>query len=363
MKKLKSETNNKKKVAIVTLIGNYNFGNRLQNYALQETINKLGFECLTLKNQSYSNTKKHYILRIIKNNLNNILNSKKQNDERTKSFEEFDKNVNFYQKKINAFNLSKTNFDYYVVGSDQVWNPYFGGLRDVDLLVDIDPQKRISYSASFGIDYIPDQIQEFAKKEFSNFKAISVREDKGKTIINELTGRKDVEVLVDPTLLLTLEEWDRVAKKPKKLDTKKYILNYFLGELSEDRKAEINRIATQNNCEIINILDKNSQYYECGPSEFLYLEKNAFLVCTDSFHSSVFAFIYNRPFVIFKRQGSKMNMNSRLETLLSKFNLKNREYNEKEITRENLNHNYEESYKLLEQERKKSEKFLKTYIR
>ena len=86
MKKLKPSINNRKKVGIITLIGNYNFGNRLQNYALQETIKNLGFECLTLKNQPYSNTKKYYFLRVIKNSLTNILTSKKQNDERIKNF-------------------------------------------------------------------------------------------------------------------------------------------------------------------------------------------------------------------------------------------------------------------------------------
>ena len=71
---------------------------------------------------------------------------------------------------------------------------------------------------------------------------------------------------------------------PKQLKNDKYILNYFLGELSEQRKNEIERIAKENDCEIINILDKNGPYYETGPSEFLYLEQNAFLICTDSFH-------------------------------------------------------------------------------
>ena len=135
-------------------------------------------------------------------------------------------------------------------------------------------------------------------------------------------------------------------------------MNYFLGELSETRKKEIDRIAIENNCEIINILDKNSPFYQTGPSEFLYLEKNAFLICTDSFHSSVFAVLYNRPFIVFDREDSLVSMNSRIETLINKFNLKNRKFTGK-ITEENLQHDYTEAYEILEIERQKSNEFLK----
>ena len=164
-------------------------------------------------------------------------------------------------------------------------------------------------------------------------------------------------------MLLTSEEWDKVSKRPEQIylfNGRKYILNYFLGNLSEQRKTEIERIAKENDCEIINILDEKDPFFVSGPSEFLYLEKNAFLICTDSFHSSVFAILYNRPFVIFDREQEGVEkMNSRIDTLISKFNLKNRKYNGSKITKENLEHDYTEAYKILEEERKKSDAFLK----
>ena len=240
-----------------------------------------------------------------------------------------------------------------------MWNPKIGRLKDFDLLVGVPTKKRISLSASFGIEKIPKKYINKTQNELKKFKAISVREDRGKEIVEELTGRKDIKVLVDPTMLLTAEEWDEVSKKPAMLKNDKFILNYFLGEISEERKKEIERVAKENDCEIINILDKNSPFYECGPSEFLYLEKNAFLICTDSFHSSVFAILYNRPFVIFDREQKNVtSMNSRLDTLINKFKLKNRKF-EGKITEKNLKHNYEEAYKILEKERQKSERFLK----
>ena len=246
-------------------------------------------------------------------------------------------------------------------GSDQVWNPEFRRLSEIDLLKFAEPEQRIAFSASFGINEIPKESKEKTKRELEKFKAISVREDRGKEIIEELTDRKDVQVLVDPTMLLTAEEWDKVAKKPEQLETDKYILNYFLGNLSEKRRKEIERIAKDNNCKIINLLDKNGPFYQTGPSEFLYLEKNAFLICTDSFHSCVFAILYNRPFVVFDREDSNKKMNSRLDTLLKKFELENRWYKDK-IEEEQLQVNYEETYKILEQERKKAKEFLKKAI-
>lgn len=238
-----------------------------------------------------------------------------------------------------------------------MWNPKFARLSDVDLLSFARPEQRISFSASFGISELPEKAKEKAKKELEKFKAISVREDRGKEIVEELTKRKDVEVLVDPTMLLTAEEWDKVSKKPEQLKEDRYILNYFLGSLSEERKKEIERIAKENNCKIINILDKNSPFYKTGPSEFLYLEKNAFLICTDSFHSSVFAILYNRPFIVFDREGSETKMNSRLETLLNKFQLNNRWFNN-QIDKMQLEVDYKETYEILEKERGKACEFI-----
>ena len=343
------------KIAIATIIDNDNYGNRLQNYAAQQMLSKKNNAVYTLKNNPLKNNKLFFIIRNIRYYKRKIKIETKRNI----NFSKFNELINFHKKEINAFSLHRTNFDYYIVGSDQVWNPKIGRLKDFDLLVGVPTKKRISLSASFGIEKIPKKYINKTQNELKKFKAISVREDRGKEIVEELTGRKDIKVLVDPTMLLTAEEWDEVSKKPAMLKNDKFILNYFLGEISEERKKEIERVAKENDCEIINILDKNSPFYECGPSEFLYLEKNAFLICTDSFHSSVFAILYNRPFVIFDREQKNVtSMNSRLDTLINKFKLKNRKF-EGKITEKNLKHNYEEAYKILEKERQKSERFLK----
>ena len=352
-----------KKIGIITIIDYNNYGNRLQNYALQTILLKNNKKVYTIKNFVRTNKKNNFIknylilnLKLAQTMIQNFIRKK-----RYKNFKRFNKCINFYKKFItfkNACIIDK-KFDYFICGSDQIWNLNFRKSTYIDMLCFTKAQKKISYAASFGTNSIPIDFTIKAQEALNDFKAISVREDRGKEIVEELTGRKDVEVLVDPTMLLTAEEWDKVSKKPKMLKTDKYILNYFLGDLSDERRKEIDRVAKENNCEVINILDKNSPFYECGPSEFLYLEKNAFLICTDSFHSCVFAILYNTPFLVFDReQKNLVSMNSRLDTLLSKFKLENRRCNGK-ITKKDLTCDYKEAYKILEKERIKADKFLR----
>lgn len=351
------------KIGIATINDNTNYGNRLQNYATQEALKKCipDLEVYTIRNSAVLNKKTdkfEYILRMIRNIQLNFFHAFKINKKREKKFIEFNKNIIFSRRKFNWFDLEEyRKLDFCISGSDQVWNPNYR-LSEFDLLAFVEERKRISFSASITSYTIPINKQSYAKNYFKDFKAISVREDTGKKIVEELTGRTDVEVLVDPTMLLTPEEWDKVSKKPEQFNFDKYILCYFLGELSEQRKKEIERIAKENDCKIINILDKKAPFYETGPSEFLYLEKNAFLICTDSFHSSVFAILYNRPFIVFDREDSLEKMNSRLDTLLKKFELGDRWY-EGKIKEEQLKTDYTKAYEILEKEREKSMNFLK----
>lgn len=349
-----------KKIGILTLCGNDNCGNKLQNYASIYFLKKMGFDSETIwvTNPFKDNSLKQ-ILRFLKRKIFDRTIYYK----RSKYFLRFNKLLNIKKTIIADCDIKKLHnyYDYFFVGSDQVWNPNSFDNEGIYFLEGSELKKNISFSASFGVADIPEKMKEWYFNGLNNFNYISVREDRGREIIEELTN-KEAKVLIDPTMLLTSEEWNIISKKPKnfdKLNNNKYILNYFLGNLPEDRKKEIDRIAKENNCSIINILDKNDPFYYCGPSEFLFLEKNAFLICTDSFHSSVFAFLFDKPFIVFDReQSNKENMNSRIETLINKFQLKNRKYNNKNITKENICHDYTESYKILEKERLISKEFI-----
>ncbi len=347
------------KIGIITINDNRNLGNRLQNFAVQNTLTKIkpDFSVETIKNSNRI-CRKETISRRIKNFLRDI-----KYFSRTKNFVLFNKNIKITK---HCYDASKDNsrlaedYDYFLVGSDQVWNPHYGWLNSIDLLSFAKPGQRIAFSASFGVADIPNEYKEKTANQLSEFRAISVREDRGKEIVEELTGRKDVQVLVDPTMLLSEGEWLKLAKRPKGLtDDGRFVLKYFLGGISDEKQKAIEKTANKLNCEIIDIFDKKSKYYSCGPSEFLWLEAHAQLVCTDSFHSSVFAIINEKPFVVFEREGNHEKMNSRLETLIAKFKLKNREFDGKEITKENLEVDYTDVKKILKKEQEKSLNFLK----
>lgn len=343
-------------IGIVTINDYDNYGNRLQNYALQEVLAELGYNSETLINYPYSNTKDKFILRQIKNFKKK--DGYSDNVNRANNFKSFNENIKFNEKKLTPY-ASDKKYDFYIVGSDQVWNPIFGRLREVDLLSFVRPSKRISYAASFGISSIEENIN--VSNELKKFKNISVRENKGKEIVKKLSGREDVEVVLDPTMLLDAHKWDSVIKRPKVKMPKKYILSYFLGD-NDKYMSKIKTISAAKDLKVIDILNKNSPFFQCGPSEFLYLEKNAELICTDSFHSCVFALIFNKPLVVFERNQNIFSMNSRINTLITNFGLSNIKF-DKEISDDNFKLFGNDVYEKINIERQKSIDFLKKSLK
>lgn len=346
----------KNKIGILTLNSNNNFGNKLQNYALKTCLEKYNYSVETLW---FYNSLKNRFKPTIK-----LFLPIKRCIIRENYFERFTRKY-LNRKYYSNYNINKL-YDKFVVGSDQVWNYKFKGVMknfDRYFLNFSDKNKNFSYAASISNDSIDGDYKEKFKKNIENLKNISVREDKAKELLSKISKRNDIETLVDPTMLLESKQWDKIAKKPKQMHiihNKKFILNYFLGTVSDEITKKIEKFAEENNLYIINILDENDPFFKVGPSEFLYLEKHATFICTDSFHSSVFAILYDKPFLVFERVNNGWSsMNSRIDTLLSKFKLENRRFNGEKITKENLKHDYTEAYKILKEERNKSEKFLK----
>ena len=341
-----------KKAGIITIFGEYNYGNRLQNYAVQQVLRRQGLDAETIRYIGYDDYAPSINSEISKNRL--------------KKFKEFNKYINFAKETLYKTEETpksiKEDYDYIVLGSDQIWNYTLDKtFSDKAFGSFVPANKRFSLSASFGINHAPEKntkFYEMYKDNLQNMKAISVRETAGKEIVNKLTGRDDAEVLIDPTMMVDISQWEKLIKKPESLKTDKFIVKSFLGDASEEILKEIDRIAKENGCEIIDILDNNNPYYDMGPAEFLYLEKNAFLVATDSFHSCVFSILFSTPFVVFERQDNKLeNMHSRIETLVEKFDLGHRIFKDK-ITDDILSKDFARVQELLENERQKANNFL-----
>lgn len=373
------------KVAIITIIDYNNYGNRLQNYATQEVLKSLGLSVKTiitdveyekhsrqnkknlankflkLKNMS---TKKVY--KKIKNKI--WYNIHKQYVEesikkRLKKFKEFTNDniceTSYKISQLDIFNDLSEEYDYFVVGSDQVWNPTFRYGSSVDFLTFAVPYKRIAYAPSFGIDEIPDQYVENYSRWLSEMHRLSVREESGAKIIKKFTGR-EAHVLIDPTLMLSKEKWLSVSMEDKFKPKGKYLLTYFLGDMSKETKEEINQIAMRNKLSIVNLGSiKDIKRYIVGPSEFISYINSASVLFTDSFHGCVFSILFNRPFVVFNREEDIPSMNSRIDTLLKTFKLDDRRKCNIKYDEQIFYVNYQNVSIILENERKKTINYLK----
>lgn len=340
-----------KKVGVLTIFNEYNFGNRLQNYAVQEILKKQKLEVETIKYIGLNDRKPH--------------TDTKRAIERLERFKEFNQHIKFADEILYVEHKAPQhlidNYDYIVIGSDQIWNFTFDKIFCDKIFGSFVPShKRISFSASFGVNYTPKKETEtykVCKQYLQEMKAISVREHAGVDIVKELTGREDVELLIDPTMMLEKADWEKIMKRPKNLTKDKFILKSFLGNTHDGCYKQLQEIAEEQGCDIIDISNPNSPFYNVGPAEFLYLEKNAYLIATDSFHSCVFGMLFSTPFIVIERDDEEESMHSRIETLLSKFQLDNRIYNG-EINMEELKEDYQHILPILEKERNKVIQFL-----
>lgn len=313
------------KIGIVSIFDSENMGNRLQNYALQQVLKRYTEQVVTFKNKPKPGSLKEQLKR--KSPLaESILTNRLIGKTRKAQLLRFNKKYIPTTKTMYWNNPSKTAIkaqdrcDFYCAGSDQVWNPLIGR-GSFDYLRFAQSEQTFSYAASFGIDEIPEAYREAVAAGLKHIKHISVREDAGKKIVEDLTGRADAQVLVDPTMLLTCQDWDRVIAKPQGDVSQNYVLTYFLGAVSEERKAAIQARARELGCELIELMDPAGPFYAVGPDGFVWLIKNARYICTDSFHGSVFSFLYGRPFAVFAREDSGPDMGSRIKTFMSKFSL------------------------------------------
>lgn len=200
-------------------------------------------------------------------------------------------------------------FDTYVVGSDQVWNErHMKGAPTFLLDFVPDEKKKISYASSAARAKISDNLIDRYRKLLKRFSAISVRETNTQRIVKDLTGVMPI-VTLDPTLLLTNEEWTWIADVSTFNVNEPYILVYILKysfhpypyatELIRTLYKETGyrivmlRYSAREHLGIDNVIDLHESV---GPCEFVSLFKNAAFVVTTSFHGTAFAINFERPF-------------------------------------------------------------------
>lgn len=330
-----------KKIGIITLNGYFNYGNRLQNYALQEILKVLGFEVETIlvdTSVKYNDIAFGEVCkRLITSLWNRLIRRKveKSKKERMVTFKEFSdryiRETDFCISNDKIPDDLSDRYDYFVTGSDQVWNPLYIQNSSIYFLTFAPPNKRIAYAPSFGISHIPPIWLEDYKLWLSEMASLSVREEAGAEIIRSLT-RREATVLVDPTLLLTKEKWLEISRESAYKPKENYLLTYFLGEQTKDRENMIQDISKENNLTIINLSDiEDEKRYSADPGEFIDYIYSSSVLFTDSFHGCVFSILLEKPFVVFERNESTPSMISRIDTLLSTFQLHSRKWSKLEM--------------------------------
>ncbi len=332
-----------KKICIFTINDFSNYGNRLQNLALTKMLTKSGYIVLNgfsyYTKKEWVNKSSNFFKRLLKVITPFFVFKKRVTTRRHKNMLLIEKEKNFltyYQKyceigyKIVDRNdkgvLKKLNMlgaDYYIVGSDQVWNPNYECF-DYEFLTAVPADKRFSFSASIGVSSIGDKAKRKFIDNISSFKYVSVREKSAMNLISELTGFCPYYTY-DPTLFLCCDEWNQFLEKPSYCLPSKYICVYFLGELP----LFLLNYAKRNNLNIIRLNDLNDpRIFIVNPGEFLYIIKNANIVFTDSFHATIFSIIFHKNFWVFRRiQNNVQDMFTRITSILEEFSLEDRIFN------------------------------------
>ena len=273
--------------------------------------------------------------------------------------------------------LQDKDFDVIIVGSDVVWAQGEGKVGRLRFL-DFDTKKsfdRISYAASFGRDWIPNENVKEIKRCLSKFKAISVRENSSVQFL----GKYNVNAkhTVDPTLLLGKEEWKKCERQPlgeRVPERSGYVFAYLLGT-DHKLRDNITKWAKSHNLTLITIPyvsgEKNStdakfgdvRISDCSPENWLWLINHADYVITDSFHGCVFSTIFEKKFAVMERVG-KININNRMIDFLSMIEQNNKilSYNSLELI-DGLEWDYSYINKSLKKEIGYSKKFLSDCLR
>ena len=299
------------KVAIFTIYSQ-NCGNRLQNYALQEVLGQMGAESV----ETLRRTRPAAMVTRAKRALRRMLK-----DDEMERFLRFDEERIVFSRDVVSAELVSPGlserYDAFVIGSDQVWNPYFSFSSERDYLPFVPREKKIAYAASFGVARLaPEDARWPVADLVDGIPLVSMREGAGADLVRCMTGR-DVPVVLDPTMLLPSDAWHLIARRPDRgCPEEAYCFKCIIGEDAFSERADA--LAQSRGLTMVGSHDPRMPV---GPAEFVWLVSRASLVCTDSFHASVFATLFHRPLVIFERRGEGGDMSSRLDTLCETFGL------------------------------------------
>ena len=306
-------------IGIVTLPGLFNYGNRLQCYAVFSIYKRMGFAPEVIERR------KSRAKRIIKKLIGRSEQTREElmDAQRLARFQAF--NELMIRKSVTwpYWPLSH-RYKFCSVGSDQTWNPEWVS-KDADwyFLRFVRRRQRIALAPSIGIDHLDGKGARVIAKGVRGFERLSVRERRGAELIHACCGR-DASVICDPTLVLSVDDWRGVSSDDL-TPSDPYVFSYVLGK--GESAAKVIELASSSGEVDVVVLSDGSGNGELpvGPAEFISLIDKAEHVITDSFHAAVFASILQTPLSIVRREGGS-SMFSRLEQLCQMLGIEHKIY-------------------------------------
>ena len=338
------------KTGLLTFYHIHHYGAMLQAYATEQAVESLGSECEIIDyyvNQDNALFRRPTGLGSAAHDAHTALHYSplKKRYERFEAFSRERLNISGHRyQSLEELRQADLPYDLLLSGSDQIWNPkiFPDGRFDPVFFGAFSDRRKIAYAPSFGIPRVPEGMEEELRRYLDAFSHLSVRERQGQAIVREITG-KDAPVVLDPTLLLTAEQWAAAASEHY-FKTRGafgmqvpapapggYILCYCIsrpGALAPYIR-EFARISPMPIVQLCGIRQKVHPRARCvldaGPAEFLELFANAAFVFTNSFHGTVFATQFGVPFYTTVSPSELANPeSSRIFSLLSRLGLSDR---------------------------------------
>ena len=303
------------KLALFTIFRVPNFGSVLQAYATQKILEGQGHECKIIDYYAKKNIKQKIKCFFSLYSFACMFGVKPQFRKPGQLRRFINRYFNLSKKYFGTTDLSNEDWGQYdaiVVGSDQVWNYKYLGGENIFLLPFLtDNKKCFSFASSFACSSIPESMKEDYRCALSKFQAISVRESNGVDIVRNLSISREAKLILDPTLLLSGEEWMTSVGIEKNKESDPYILLYMWTYAFEPRPYIYDVLKywqkKMDGCKIL-ALEGSPKKQECNGlrikdvadstiPQFLNLFANASLVITSSFHGTAFAINYGRPLI------------------------------------------------------------------
>ena len=335
-----------KKIALISVHNDPNYGSALQAYALAYAIRREGYDCEYI---NYTASERvggivSWIKSIAKIAIIGLSIKKSEKTEyffwrssdfkiQRQQFTDFHNvRIPFSQTTYTPINIKNANTEYdcFIVGSDQTWSPYVARSKSsLNFLDFVEPGKlRGSYAPSFGTCHLSEKYITFLKEKIIGFDFLSCREKKNAELLTEFLGKK-VEHVLDPTFLLSPKEWLQISEPI--VMPEKFLLCYILGtkqsisdfaeKLGKEHSLPVYYIVTRPE-----YLNKTNALKNVSPGQFITLIYKALYVVTDSFHGLSFSINFQRQFYAFTKR-SEFDIiidNDRIGDLLSTLGMEER---------------------------------------